>query len=397
MNSKILLGFFAVLALPASAAISFTGGTYSENFDSLGGSPWINDTTLPGWYAYISNPAGGTMLSGLPDNHWGPVSSYAGALYENLIYSQYGRSIGQVSTSLLNLATSDGALLRSLGSYGTGGHDVVFGVALRNDTGTNISAVLLSFFGEQWRVNALASDPSMKLDFSYGVFPSFNSALASPNTLAPHAFNNGYTDPAGGALDFAALKFGFTNTILDGTAASNRQLMSGTLPVVWGPGDYLVLRWFDDDSASSTDAMLAINDLHVTAIPEPSVGILLLGTAAMLLRRTRREEKPQALQKRLPGGRAGFLACALPGFGNDLFQRRAKGIRPVDPKRQRGNPVASLGSVEGGAVEVACCRQSVHGDPGGKSPLLEDVRHFRNHLVRFLAGHTAVSQTLPRG
>lgn len=330
MNSKYLVGFFAVLALPAFAAISFTGGTYSENFDSLGGAPWINDTTLPGWYAYISDPAGGTsVISGLPDSIWGPVSSYPGALYENLIYNRYGSSVGwsNVSTNLYNLGTSDGALQRSLGSR-NGAHDVVFGVALRNDTGSNISGVLLNFFGEQWLVNATASHPSMKLDFSYGVFTSFNAALAGPNTLAPHVFNNGYTDPAGGALDFAALKFHPNNsTALDGTAASNRQLKSGTLPVDWRPGDYLVLRWFDDNSASATDVMLAINDLQVTVIPEPSAGILLLGTAALLLRRTRRNEKLGTLKKVLLGWRfAGFLACPIPCLSHDLFKRRAKGI-----------------------------------------------------------------------
>jgi hypothetical protein len=52
-------------------------------------------------------------------------------------------------------------------------------------------------------------------------------------------------------------------------------------------------------SGGSANAMLAINDLQVTAIPEPNAGVLLLGTAAVLLRRTRLKEKPGALQKPL--------------------------------------------------------------------------------------------------
>lgn len=272
----------------ADAAISFSGGTYSETFDSLSGSPWINNTSLPGWYAYVSNPLGGTISYGSPDSNWGPVSSYPGAVYQNLIYNRYGRSIGQssVSNSLLNLGTNDGAIQRSLGSWNSE-HDVVFGVVLRNDTGTHISAASVSFFGEQWQVNAAAGDPSMKLDFTYGVFSSFNGAWGSPNTLASEAFNDGYTDPAGGAFDFAARQFGFTTSPLDGTAAGNRQLLTGTLPVDWRPGDYLVLRWFDDYS-NSTNAMLAINDLQITAIPEPSLGaLLMIGSGFFALRRQR--------------------------------------------------------------------------------------------------------------
>lgn len=273
----------------ADAAISFTGGTYSENFDSLGGSPWINNTTLPGWYAYISNPAGGIVYYDSPDRIWGAVSSYAGAVYQNLIFDRYGRNIGQsTGRSLLNLGTSDGALQRSLGSQNSG-QDVVFGVALRNDTGTHIPAASVSFYGEQWQVNATSSNPSMKLDFTYGVFSSFNAALGNPNTLVSDAFTNGYTDPQGSAFDFAARQFGFTTAPLDGTAAGNRQLLSGTLPVNWGPGEYLVLRWFDDAS-NSANAMLAINDLQVTAIPEPSLGaILIIGTGFFILQRRRGE------------------------------------------------------------------------------------------------------------
>ena len=272
----------------ADAAISFTGGTYSENFDSLGGSPWINDASLPGWYAYISEPAGGTIYYDSPDHNWGPVSSYTGAVYQNLIYNHYGRSIGQSSSSsLLNLGTSDSSLQRSFGSRNASAKDIVFGVALRNDTGISISAASVSFYGEQWQVNALSGHPSMMLDFTYGVFSSFDAALGSPNTLAPSSFNNGYTDPAGGAFDFAARQFGFTIAPLDGTAARNRQLLGGNLSFDWGPGEYLVLRWFDDYS-NSTNAMLAINDLQITAIPETRFVLLfMIGNGFFALRRQR--------------------------------------------------------------------------------------------------------------
>lgn len=51
----------AALATAAGAQISYSGGTYSQNFDSLASAgsniPWTNDSTLPGWSLFISTGA----------------------------------------------------------------------------------------------------------------------------------------------------------------------------------------------------------------------------------------------------------------------------------------------------------------------------------------------------
>lgn len=271
-NIHTLLAGGAALFLcgETHAVIAFTGGTYSENFNALGDSPWINNSTLPGWYASVSQPDGGGVVQpDRPDSQWGPVSSYTGAIYNNTRYNHYGRSIGQTGWRLINLGTSSTAGDRSLGSKSEN-HDVAFAVALRNETGAFISSVSVSYFGEQWQVNSLASHPSMKLDFMYGVFSSFNGdTMTQPNTVVPGGFYTGYIDPAGGALDFSAIHFDDTTMPLNGHAAANRQALDATLDVNWAPGDYLVLRWFDDYTSSTEQAMLGIDNLQITAIPEP--------------------------------------------------------------------------------------------------------------------------------
>ena len=57
------LPLFALALAPAQAAINVgsTGFSYSQSFDSLSTSttatPWVNDSTLPGWSLFISTLA----------------------------------------------------------------------------------------------------------------------------------------------------------------------------------------------------------------------------------------------------------------------------------------------------------------------------------------------------
>ena len=279
---KTFIALLNVVAVqcPVWAFTSFTGTSISETFDSLGpgantSATWANNSTLPGWYAYQSNISGGTIRNDASDDNWGLVAEYA-------------RSSGQSTPGrLLNLGSSTTSTNRALGSLSQD-HDFAFALVLRNDSSSTFDSFTLSYYGEQWQVNAASSKPSMKLAFSYGVFSSFNSGAPNPNTIVsnrannPSEFFNGYST-AGGALDFAALRFGSDILPLDGDAAANRQLLSSTQSIDWQPGQYLVMRWFDDYYFGETQAMLGIDDLQfsATAIPEPStVGLLAVGVLA---------------------------------------------------------------------------------------------------------------------
>jgi hypothetical protein len=283
---KILIttAVLAAITNPAGAYLSFTGLSITENFDALGagasvGATWQNNSTLPGWYAYQSNINTGSFWLDSSDDSWQLIANYA-------------RSIGQGTSSgrLLNLGNSTTSTNRALGSYSQD-RDFAYAMVLRNDSATAFDSFTLSYYGEQWQVNAHSFDASMKLDFSYGVFSAFNSGSSNPNTVVPNRaqnpseFYNGYTNPQNGALDFTALQFGTSTLPLDGDASSNRMLLSSTQQLDWQPGEYLVLRWFDDYYFGKIQAMLAIDDLQFSAtpVPEPQTVTLLVVAGLMAL------------------------------------------------------------------------------------------------------------------
>jgi hypothetical protein len=68
---------------------------------------------------------------------------------------------------------------------------------------------------------------------------------------------------------------------------TNRFLRSKNVALDWQPGDYLILRWFNNDN-SGNDLGLGIDDLSFTAaVPEPaSLGMLGLGVTMLFRRRS---------------------------------------------------------------------------------------------------------------
>jgi len=122
------------------------------------------------------------------DDSWGFVS--------DANHNDFHRSIGQQSSGLLNLGTSNSSSNRSLGSFNDT-QDIVFALVFRNDSTTTFTNFALSYFGEQWQVNSLSGHPSMKLDYTFGVFPSFSDGTTgavdpdvNPNTVVPYDSGN---------------------------------------------------------------------------------------------------------------------------------------------------------------------------------------------------------------
>jgi hypothetical protein len=75
-----------VMGIHLHAQVSYSGGIYSENFDSLGsgGITWTDNTTVPGWYArksittYSGQQPGRHLRTSDPDAHaFVPVSGPA--------------------------------------------------------------------------------------------------------------------------------------------------------------------------------------------------------------------------------------------------------------------------------------------------------------------------------
>ncbi len=119
-------------ALASAVLYSVSGSTHSENFDSLPMSgtaivnSWVNNTTLPSWYAYR---IGGTQGAGPVDRiDAGSGSSNAGQLYS------FGTS-----------TSSSERALGSVSSNTAGGFR--YALLLHNDTGLTLTSFMLTYDG----------------------------------------------------------------------------------------------------------------------------------------------------------------------------------------------------------------------------------------------------------
>ena len=261
------------LAAPASAAVGYAtaGSTYSQDFDTLPisgtSNPWTNDVTLPGWFALEDD--GSDFNPGFRNN--------APYLATTIIRA----GDGMFTTSRLWSLGNTGSSERALGLIESG-LDREIALVLENNTGETLSQFTLTYDGELWNSAGGAAEI---LDFDYATF-------ASEPTLADLAADNvaPYTNPGGwgGLLDFTTPAT--ASGALDGNLPENRVAgITGTVDVNWSPGEYLVLRWWDDDRGNPTpiDHKLAIDNLTFSAVvPEPgTLGLLLIGLVGLVRRR----------------------------------------------------------------------------------------------------------------
>lgn len=262
-----LLTLCASAPVAQGAALSYTGGAYTQNFDTL---PSTGSGTLPGKGPNDLFPGwtGATGLTG-----WQGAITAASSGTNTEYRAQDGSGSGATGRGLNSFGTTASAE-RALGGLSTSAQIPFFGLVLQNNTANVLTAFTLSYTGEQWR----------------------RGNVASPNTLA---FAYGEAANIGGALtNHAPLTFTAPNTqasptevALDGNAKVNRTAISGTINGLnWAPGETLVLRWSAQDQSGQDDA-LAIDDLTFSAhvVPEPSTAALaLLGVAGLLCAARRR-------------------------------------------------------------------------------------------------------------
>ena len=217
-------------ALTNAGSITALGTPLTESFDSLTASvtTWTDNATIPGWYsnrtAYVFGTGSGT----------------AGALY----------SFGVTGTNPL----AD----RALGSVASGTvNPVLQGARLTNNTGSIITSLDISYFGEQWRNGG--NGAANTLTFQYQIA---NAGVITGVTAGLWTTFE--------ALNFTGPVTTGTAAALDGNAPANRLLKSATLAVTVNPGQEIWVRWQDPDDTGG-DHGLAIDDFSVTAsgVPPP--------------------------------------------------------------------------------------------------------------------------------
>lgn len=250
-------------ATPAFAQITFTGGVYNQNFDSLPTTslaagtttPFSNNSTLLGLFASVTSS--------------GVVSTPA-----NIVVGRGTQTNGGIYSFGATSSTE-----RALGSQGSGGADPArFALVFENTSSTTITDVFIQYTGEQWRGSTAANT----LVFSSAVVANTVDITATLNNNAVFTNNT--------ALNFAR-PAGNDTVALDGNAAANRQQIGAVLSNLdFGPNEFLFVR-FTDANDSGNDAGLAIDDFTLST-PEPgTLALLPLGGLAFLAVRRRRASK----------------------------------------------------------------------------------------------------------
>jgi hypothetical protein len=276
-SALALVSVVGLVACNAQATIiSLTGPAYTQDFNSLpivapspNTAPWVQGTTLPGWYAYRVTSV---------DSSGGVASDIV----------QIRTSAGGVTTGdLYNFGTSSSDMDRALGSIGSntlpGGNvtgalnaSIYYVAKFVNNTGSAIDSLTVSYTGEQWRL-AQDTTAAQELQFHY------YTDAAAPN------FGNG---PAVGgwsgtqsALTFIPPRVNTNpgaSSALNGNLPENRIAYNATLNLTIAPGAEFYFRWRDLNNTGN-DHGVAMDDLTVSyttvVIPEPAA----LGLAAMPL------------------------------------------------------------------------------------------------------------------
>ncbi len=241
MILRFLPSVFASLLLAGSCLgqISYTGGTYTQDFDSL-----------PNSGTYTLSGAGPIALDAAPISAAGmagwslalvPGSSGANALFR----IDTGASNSGSAYSYGGSASTN----RALGSLASGTTISRFGAVFTNGTGNTVTSVTVSYTGQQWRNGG--SNVANTLRFSYAVGAANISDTAATFTEVT-------------SLNFVSPVTSTTVAPLDGTLPANQRALTAQIGgILWGPGQTLVIRWNDANDAGSDDG-LAVDDFSFT-------------------------------------------------------------------------------------------------------------------------------------
>jgi hypothetical protein len=251
------LALAAVHATSAWAVVSYTGGTYTQDFDTLITSgtnqAWANDSTIPGW-SLFRQPAPGTAIA--------TINAGTGSSNTGNFYSFGVEGVNALTDRALGGVASGGAYFGSPSSNNTAAW---IAVALTNDTASTITSFTATFDGEQWRdggvavATTLPSAQTMVVEYGFG---------ATFETVAT------WTAP-GAAFDFTSPIFVVaTNTgvALDGNDAANRTAGKGgtVSDVLWEPAATLWIRWTEKNDPSN-DHALAIDNFSLSTGAGPGI------------------------------------------------------------------------------------------------------------------------------
>lgn len=206
---------------PANAAgvISFTGATYTQNFDTLA-STGTSSLTPEGWAFVESGTNANTLYnSGAGTNNAGDTYSFGAA----------------------------GSAERAFGGLLSGSLVPTVGAQFVNNSGAMIARLTVAYTGEQWRLGT-SGRGSDRLDFQYSLDAS---SLTTGTWLDVDS------------LDFSGPTTSGTVGALDGNAAANRVAIAATIQnLSIAVGATFWIRWTDFNASGADDGM-AIDEFSI--------------------------------------------------------------------------------------------------------------------------------------
>jgi hypothetical protein len=253
------LSLLALCALQSKgeAEIVLTTSTYTQNFDSLG----INATANA-----FSSTVG--TISPIPN-----LTSWDGAKVGGNGTTSVAMSISDgnsTSGGMYSFGAASGAD-RALGVIASGTNIMGFGFQLRNNTGTTITGLDISFTQENWR-SSTTSQNTVTAGWALG-----SGSITSANYITAVGFN------AVSGLNLVGPAAVATNGALNGNDVANQVARSASITgLTLAQGDSIFFRWVDANDTGN-DAGLAIDNFSLTAfsssaVPEPAT-LSLLGVA----------------------------------------------------------------------------------------------------------------------
>lgn len=264
---KLLLTIAGVcaMAVGAKAQVSFTGTTYTQDFDSLANTgadvTFTDNSTITGWHAY----SGDTAYSGS-----GAFTFTLGTA--NTAADAYDASDGSSGTGELYSFGTGTSTDRAFGAVGSGTPDDFFiGVEVQNNTGSSLSSYTVSYTGEQWRLG-IAGQADQLLVF-YRIGGTSFDATGTWTQVSALTFSSPITSGTVGALNGNTNSVNLSTTIND-TVANGQS--------VWFA--------FVDPDNTGTDNGMALDNFSFATVPEPSTYMMLLGGALMMVLVIRRKQ-----------------------------------------------------------------------------------------------------------
>lgn len=237
----VMSGLLSTAGLPLAASPALAAGTisltaldmaYTENFDTLATTGETN-TALPlGWD--LSESGGGAR-----DNE-----AYAAGTGSSNTGDTYSFGAAAIAE-------------RAFGGLQSGTLIPIIGASFTNNTGSPITALDVSYVGEQWRLGTADRGPD-RLDFQY----SLDATNLTTGT---------WTDA--NALDFSSPITSGTVGLRDGNAVANRTAMAAIVAgLTVADGATFWIRWIDFN-ASGADDGLAVDDFSLTPPGGESVNL----------------------------------------------------------------------------------------------------------------------------